>query len=49
MDFDAKILKTEVIKYTVSDAFAGIQVYKNMLENRINLNYKTYVECYPMM
>ncbi|CAG8673964.1 2145_t:CDS:2 [Gigaspora margarita] len=41
-NFDAAILDPELILYASTDAFAGIQVYENILEDRMNLDYLNY-------
>lgn len=47
-NFDAAILDPELILYASTDAFAGIQVYENILEDRMNLDYLNYESMNPM-
>ncbi|CAG8526150.1 15100_t:CDS:2 [Acaulospora colombiana] len=47
-NFDAPKLDPELILYASSDAFAGIQVYENIRENKMNRVYLNYEKIHPM-
>ncbi|CAG8445626.1 11407_t:CDS:2 [Scutellospora calospora] len=47
-NFDAATLDPELILYASADAFAGIQVYENILEDRMNPDYLNYESMNPM-
>ncbi|RHZ76811.1 hypothetical protein Glove_192g17 [Diversispora epigaea] len=47
-NFDALKLDPELILYASSDAFAGIQVYENILADKMNYNYLNYEKLNPM-
>ncbi|RIA95096.1 ribonuclease H-like domain-containing protein [Glomus cerebriforme] len=47
-NFDAVKLDPEIIRYASSDAFAGIQVYESILEDKMNEEYLDYEKFHPM-
>ncbi|CAI2182336.1 7667_t:CDS:2 [Funneliformis geosporum] len=47
-NFDAAKLDSEIIRYTSSDAFAGIQVYENLLIDRMNDVYLNYEKLHSL-
>ncbi|CAG8447443.1 10989_t:CDS:2 [Ambispora leptoticha] len=47
-NFDAVQLDNRLVQYAAADAFAGYQIYCNMLADRLNPEYKTWAERYPM-
>ncbi|CAG8483718.1 13301_t:CDS:2 [Cetraspora pellucida] len=48
-NFDAATLDPELILYASADAFAGIQVYENILEDRMNPDYLNYESMNPIL
>ncbi|CAG8529846.1 4405_t:CDS:2 [Ambispora gerdemannii] len=47
-NFDAVQLDKKLVQYAAADAFAGYQIYCNMLVDRRNPEYKSWAERYPM-
>ncbi|CAG8532984.1 4603_t:CDS:2 [Diversispora eburnea] len=47
-NFDDSKLDPELVLYASSDAFAGIQVYENILADKMNYNYLNYEKLHPM-
>ncbi|KAG9286584.1 hypothetical protein G9A89_005352 [Geosiphon pyriformis] len=47
-NFDAFTLDKKLVQYAAADAFAGFQIYSNMLEGKRNPDYKTWAQRFPM-
>ena len=47
-DFDASSLKPASIKYAAEDAFSAIQIYENLLVDKVNRIFLDYEKNHPM-
>lgn len=47
-NFDASKLNSNLIKYAAEDAFASIQIYENLLANKLNETLLNYESNHPM-
>lgn len=47
-NFDVEDLDPELVLYASSDAFAGIQVYENIVADKMNYEYLNYEKLHPM-